>query len=363
MFCTNCGHPLKEGQNFCTNCGTSQKPAPSPESQPAPEPKVEPAPAPAPKVEPAPAPAPKAEPAPKTKAKAVPKAKPAPAPAPKAADKPAKAKKSKGGLIAALVVTGVLILLAVVAVVLWLVLGQHGQQPGVLSSEPPALSDEVDTPSEEEGPAEAGPVEEDYDFSQLTGVYYCSQEPGSTLELATAGSRLSIFKTAGSDVDIQTIIDPPSGPSFSIDYGGRVIEFFYSPSVQTVTVTQDGSTSVFTPDGNLLWPANAPAEDTPETVDPFTDPDAYILPTDIRYITVDELYDFTPEQVKLIRNEIYARHGYSFTMDKFREYFRNKNWYLENLSVNANTFGTAQMNEYERANVELISNYEDAMGW
>lgn len=89
----------------------------------------------------------------------------------------------------------------------------------------------------------------------------------------------------------------------------------------------------------------------------------YILPTDTQYITEYDLYGLTKEEVVLARNEIYARYGYSFQSENIRVYFAAQPWYHEDTSVNANTFGTAQMNDYERANLETIQQYEKDMGW
>lgn len=89
----------------------------------------------------------------------------------------------------------------------------------------------------------------------------------------------------------------------------------------------------------------------------------YILPSDTQYITEYDLYSLTKEEVVLARNEIYARYGYSFQSENIRVYFAAQPWYHEDTSVNANTFGTAQMNDYERANLETIQQYEKDMGW
>lgn len=89
----------------------------------------------------------------------------------------------------------------------------------------------------------------------------------------------------------------------------------------------------------------------------------YILPTDTQYITEYDLYGLTKEEVVLARNEIYARYGYSFQSENIRVYFAAQPWYHEDTSINANTFGTAQMNDYERANLKTIQQYEKDMGW
>ena len=91
--------------------------------------------------------------------------------------------------------------------------------------------------------------------------------------------------------------------------------------------------------------------------------DSYILPTDTQYITAEDLYGMSKEQVSLARNEIYARYGYSFKSISIHDYFMQQSWYHENPNVNANTFGINYLNDCERANLETIQQYERDMGW
>lgn len=60
------------------------------------------------------------------------------------------------------------------------------------------------------------------------------------------------------------------------------------------------------------------------TYDPY-----YIIPdSNVRKLTEDELWGFTRETLRYIRNELLARHGYAFGMDKFYNYFNAKPWYI-----------------------------------
>lgn len=369
MFCTNCGKPIDEGQKFCTGCG-----APVPGADTTLSPAADTTPAPAAVTTPSPAVA-TAQPAPKKPAKA--KAK---------VEKPAKAKKSKAGLIVGIV--ALLLLIAAFLAFYFVVLEGDfsnfsrlteynsvfpGQ--GSRTDEDRDADEDKDTDEEQDDEDESQAADDDrepeesaaapaYDFTQLVGVYYCGEEPNSTLEFSVVGDLLSVSKTASGVADVLTVIDPPDGPSFSVDYNGRTIRFFYSAASEprSVAVTEGSSRLVFTEDGNLSWDPNAMGA-IPSADDPFSDPDGYILPTDSRYITEDELYGLTAEQVRLARNEIYARHGYTFNTQSIRDYFLSKNWYHPNASVTASTFGTGQMNDYERANVDVIKGYENRMGW
>ena len=65
------------------------------------------------------------------------------------------------------------------------------------------------------------------------------------------------------------------------------------------------------------------------------------------------LYNYTPFQLKIMRNEIFARHGYIFKTDKMREYFKKQDWYKpDNGNIND------KLTEVERLNILLIKRYE-----
>jgi hypothetical protein len=66
-------------------------------------------------------------------------------------------------------------------------------------------------------------------------------------------------------------------------------------------------------------------------------------------LTWDILNDFTASQLKLIRNEIYARHGYAFKTDELRSYFAAQDWYRA-----VDTAGEGQLSDLERLNVQII---------
>lgn len=76
-----------------------------------------------------------------------------------------------------------------------------------------------------------------------------------------------------------------------------------------------------------------------------------------RYFTAEELSGLSKEQLRLARNEIYARHGYRFGSEDLMQYFSEKSWYYPNdLSMEA--IG-ASMNIYEKQNIQLIVSLED----
>lgn len=62
------------------------------------------------------------------------------------------------------------------------------------------------------------------------------------------------------------------------------------------------------------------------------------------------------EELKYARNEIYAGHGRCFFDQELQSYFNSKSWYQ---GMNApENFQESTFTEIERANIELILEYE-----
>lgn len=84
--------------------------------------------------------------------------------------------------------------------------------------------------------------------------------------------------------------------------------------------------------------------------------DEYILyDSDIRFLSESELKDYTKEELKYIRNEVFARYGYIFGDNEYKEYFESKTWYHPDPDFNDDE---ENLNEYEKANVKLILELE-----
>lgn len=88
----------------------------------------------------------------------------------------------------------------------------------------------------------------------------------------------------------------------------------------------------------------------------------YIIPdSNSRYLTVSDLEDLTADELRIARNEIYARHGRKFDDEDLQAYFNSKSWYTG--TIDPDDFTTALLNEYEFENAEFISEYEKEMGY
>ena len=62
--------------------------------------------------------------------------------------------------------------------------------------------------------------------------------------------------------------------------------------------------------------------------------------------------------IKALRNEIYARHGREFSSEELNDIFIDCNWYTPNKN-----YSDDMLNEYEKKNIEFISEYEKQKGW
>ena len=83
----------------------------------------------------------------------------------------------------------------------------------------------------------------------------------------------------------------------------------------------------------------------------------YIIPdSHVRKLTESELWQFSRETLRYIRNELLARHGYAFSMDKFYQYFNAKPWYV------AGGYNTeSKLTAVEWDNITLVKKVEKDM--
>jgi len=74
-----------------------------------------------------------------------------------------------------------------------------------------------------------------------------------------------------------------------------------------------------------------------------------------RLLNNNDLKNLSAEQLKIMRNEIYARHGYVFSADDLAEYFKKQAWYTP---LNNNYQAVAALSTTENKNIALIKEYE-----
>lgn len=82
----------------------------------------------------------------------------------------------------------------------------------------------------------------------------------------------------------------------------------------------------------------------------------YIFPNSAySYLTQSQVSSLSNYELGIARNEIYARHGYIFSLEQFRAYFSAQNWYIP---ITKDVI----LNDIETYNVNLIKAEEDIRG-
>ena len=85
----------------------------------------------------------------------------------------------------------------------------------------------------------------------------------------------------------------------------------------------------------------------------------YIM--DSQYIDYHYLDGFAREEVRLMLNEIYARHGYIFKLEQYKSYFESQSWYRG--ITTSEQEAANHFNEFEYTNKNTIAKYEAEKGW
>lgn len=107
--------------------------------------------------------------------------------------------------------------------------------------------------------------------------------------------------------------------------------------------------------------AQAVETDKPEESILQTGRNSYAYPSDEKLITEAELEEMTRQEVKIVLQEIYARHGYTFNDDDLIEYFEGKNWYMPTETDLGEV--EAKFSDIEQENREIIEEYQKKQGW
>lgn len=86
--------------------------------------------------------------------------------------------------------------------------------------------------------------------------------------------------------------------------------------------------------------------------------DEYILPnSSTKKLTENDLKDLDAKELKLARNEIYARHGRKFDSEDLQKYFNSKSWYTGKIAPA--DFDESVFSKIEKYNIDYIVAYEN----
>ncbi len=100
--------------------------------------------------------------------------------------------------------------------------------------------------------------------------------------------------------------------------------------------------------------AVAPVQKTPATAQNYN----YInAASNSRYLSENELWEYDTWTLYLMRNEIYARHGYPFQHQDLKNYFAGQSWYTRGTG-----FSDSCLSDIEKTNIQTILSVEEQMG-
>lgn len=84
----------------------------------------------------------------------------------------------------------------------------------------------------------------------------------------------------------------------------------------------------------------------------------YVCPdSSSRLLTEDDLWGMSAQQLRIARNEIYARHGRIFTSEDLQNYFNACSWYVG--TIPASQFSESLLNDIEKKNVAFLQKMQD----
>lgn len=87
----------------------------------------------------------------------------------------------------------------------------------------------------------------------------------------------------------------------------------------------------------------------------------YIFPdSDKKIIFQEDVEGLTQKEIRLARNEIYARHGRGFQSQELQAYFDGKPWYKK--TIEPDGFNESLLNEYEKRNIRYLKGLEPVEG-
>ena len=118
------------------------------------------------------------------------------------------------------------------------------------------------------------------------------------------------------------------------------------------------------PEGTPMYVPSTGNVSTPQSVtssniinpDYMGDPGSYLCSwSSTEYMTEDQLQLLDYNGARIVKNEIFARHGRRFNDAELQAYFDEKSWY--NGTINPDDFNDAILSDIEKANIDVIDGY------
>lgn len=109
-------------------------------------------------------------------------------------------------------------------------------------------------------------------------------------------------------------------------------------------------------------PSQDPNTEKDQTTDADSTEPEYILPSDTKSLTTEDLQGLDKSKLRYAINEMYARKGWHFDFGgDYYEYFSKKSWYKPDSSLNSPSDASAKFSEIENVNLATIIKYRDTL--
>lgn len=111
----------------------------------------------------------------------------------------------------------------------------------------------------------------------------------------------------------------------------------------------------------VATPTPVPEEPKEDVQDaPMQNGEYFFADSNSRYLTDEDMAQYSSDQLMLAKNEIYARHGRKFVTDYIADYFGGKSWYQGQIDPESfDAQADSIFNEYELANIQKIAQWEE----
>ena len=126
-----------------------------------------------------------------------------------------------------------------------------------------------------------------------------------------------------------------------------------------VTDEIDGGAQNNAPQNSTAQTSNTTSQNSDIGEIGIIDTDDYNL--DEYYISDTILDKLSQDEVRTLLNAMYAHYGYTFTTEKYAQFFSSKPWYSSRGTSMSDC--ESMFNDYERKNKETITAYESRKGW
>lgn len=204
-------------------------------------------------------------------------------------------------------------------------------------------------------------VVSDKGYAGWEGNYVREQGPSSSIEIWSADETGIYFSAAIGYSGYLAYRDMRDCMAKWVDETTAVFSDEYYPGVMEFRFHPDGTFSVLESgiDTYEMMPLTG-RYCSYENVD-WSRAEFVLEESDSRLISEAELEGLGPLECKIARNEIYARYGRIFQDEFLQNYFESCTWYEGRIA--AEDFQQDMLNETEKENANMISAYEQKMGY